>query len=72
MIFRFIEVPSLEYSIATDPWAAKMTGARPAALGLAVFRYSRRTPLVVVHQISVSYLTHLPVTLAPATPATGR
>jgi len=25
MIFRLIEVPSQEYSIATDRWAAKMT-----------------------------------------------
>jgi hypothetical protein len=57
MIFRLIEVPSLEYSIATDPSAARMTGARLAPLGLPVFRYSRRTPLVVVPQISVSYLT---------------
>jgi hypothetical protein len=51
MIFRLIDVLSREYSIATDPWAAKMTGARLAALELAVFRYSRRTPPVVVSQI---------------------
>jgi len=43
MIFRLIEVPSQEYSIATDPWAAKMTDAQLAALELAVFPYSRRT-----------------------------
>jgi len=51
VIFRLIEVPSLEYSIATDPWAAKITGARFAALELAVFRDSRRTPPIVVSQI---------------------
>jgi hypothetical protein len=62
VIFRLIEVSSLEYSIATDPWAAKMTGARFAALELPVVRYSRRTPPIVVSQICVSYLTHLPVT----------
>jgi len=51
MIFRLIEMPSQEYSIATDPWAAKITGVRVAALELAVVRYSRRTPPVVVSQI---------------------
>jgi hypothetical protein len=51
MIFRLIEVPSQEYSIATDPWAAKMMGARFAALELAVFRYSRPAPPIVVSQI---------------------
>jgi hypothetical protein len=44
-------VSSLEYSIATDPWAANMTGVRFAALELAVLRYSRRTPPIVVSQI---------------------
>src|SRR5271167_807736 len=42
-IFRLIEVPSQEYSIATDPRAAKMTDAQFAALELAVFPYSRHS-----------------------------
>jgi hypothetical protein len=70
MIFRLIEVPSQESSIATDPSAAaKMTGARLAALELAVVRYSRRTPPVVVSRIYVSYL---PVMLVRAVSATER
>jgi hypothetical protein len=51
VISRLIGVPPQDYSIATDRLADTMLGARLAALEFAAFRFSRRTPPVVVCQI---------------------